>query len=901
MIRWASCGLLVAVASVASAQTADVISEVSGLSVQPARLRPNPFGGAPVPQVALPGVGQQFAQLKAQPAPPAAPLLPGTVEGPPPSSGGPRPVSPVFALPGAPKLDRHGDPLPAGAVARFGSLRLRHGADVLAMAFTHDTKLLCTVSATDDSVRMWDVVTGKEAARLRTPVQLIGLARDGSVLIVDGTRIKAWFPATKTVRELPEKTLPEGSSPSALAVNPDGRSFALATNGKILLIDILTGKTIRELNLPVVPQPVVPGGAVPAPVPPAPPPVGLLYSPDGRWLLGHGQKTGVWLWDLRTGKRVRTYHTEAEYPEYTFSPDVTRIAITGERVDLYPLDSEEPVDGFKGPTDAAYFAPRFADDGKTLFVVEQDIGVLSLDAATGEAKAGLDSPDAEFRRPFVLAPGGARAAAIDQTGGIRIWDPKTGKEPELARLTPLSNPGSADGGKSVTVIDQTGTVRGFDLATGAPGPVIELPLGVDNSPATWDPAFRRAATVILAKGQVEVRVIAADTKQVVSKHSLPQGSGIPVIAFAAANRDRLAVFSQTGVTVLNPTTGKTVRSFAPSGAENGTHGAISPDGRLVAAAGQPLSVWEVATGKKRLTVDAVPNADLIAFAPDSRQLAVWDQGGTVAVVDVRSGAVTRRFPVADVGDGVSALAFSPDGKRVAVGTSFGRVTVWNVSTGETLAPLAGHEGTVTGLVFTVDGKKLVSTSMDGTALVWEVPDAPLPTGQVEDTVIGFDEAFKLLGSNDPAQAQRGLDYLYRNPAEAVKQIGARMPVPAPVPVTKLAQYVADLESDEFSVREAAVKALAETGGEAGTLLKQAVEKSSSAEVRKLAGELLVRIEAPAVRSGDLQVLRAVEALEYLGTLLAREQLEKWAAGPAGRRTTVEAVAALSRLKALDGK
>jgi len=806
-------------------------------------------------------------------------------------------MRPAFTLPGAPKLDRHGDPLPAGAVARFGTLRLRHGASVLAMAFTYDAKLLCTISATDDSVRMWDVVTGKEVSRLNTPVQLIGLARDGSALIVDGARVKVWLPATNTVRELPEKTLPEGSNPSALAVNPDGRSFALATNGKVLLIDVLTGKTIRELNLPAVPQPINPPGAIVPPVSP----VRLLYSPDGRWLLGNGQKTGVWLWDLRTGKRIRTYHTEAECLEYTFSPDVTRIAITGERVDLYSLDSEEPVDGFNGPGDSEYFAPRFADDGKTLFVVDQDIGVLSLDAATGEAKEGLESPDTELHRPFVLAPGAARAAAIDPAGGIRIWDTKTGKEPELARLSPLSNPGFADGGRSVTVIDETNRIRTFDLATGAPGRVIELPLMENSLPATWDPVFRRAAAVVPAKEQVEVQIMAADTKQVVSKYSVMQSGGIPVIAFAAANRDRLAVFGQTGVTVLNPTTGKTVRSFAPLGSENGLRGTISPDGRLVAVAGQPLTVWEVATGKKRLTVDAVPNADRVAFAPDSRQLAVWDQGGNVVVVDVRSGAATRRLPVADVSDGASALAFSSDGKRVAVGSSFGRVTVWDVSTGEALAPFAGHEGTVTGLVFTADGKKLISTAMDGTALVWTVPDQPLPTGPIESAVTGFDEAFGLLGAADAAQAQRGLDYLYRNPVEAVKQAGARVSVPAPVPAAKLARYVADLESDEFSTREAAVNALAEIGGEAGPLLKQAAETSPSAEVRKLAAELLARIDAPAVRSGDLQVLRAVEVMEHLGTSQAREQLEKWAAGPAGRRTTVEAAAALVRLKPVGGK
>src|SRR5207253_721368 len=103
-------------------------------------------------------------------------------------------------------------------------------------------------------------------------------------------------------------------------------------------------------------------------------------------------------------------------------------------------------------------------------------------------------------------------------------------------------------------------------------------------------------------------------------------------------------------------------------------------------------------------------------------------------------------------EGITAVAISHDGKRVAAGSPIGHVTVWDVVTGETLAPFAGHDGMVSGMVFTSDGKRLVTTSQDGTALVWEVPDKPQPVGPVEAAVAGFDEAFRLLGAADAAQA-----------------------------------------------------------------------------------------------------------------------------------------------------
>jgi WD40 repeat protein len=895
MIRWAGCGLVVLLAgTVGFGQTEDVVRELSS------QLRPNPFGGLPI-------FVQPIALQKVKVAPIApwgAPLELG-----PERVGGqnPRPLRPVYTLPGAPKLDRHGDPLPSGAVVRFGTVRLRHGANIQALGFTPDGKSLCTVSGNDDSIRMWDAASGKEIARLAASAHLIGLAKTGSVFLVDETRVRVWVPGTGAVRDLPEKTIPEGNNATALAVNPDGRSFALAVEGKVLLIDAQTGKATRELNLPGPPPnpnnnklALRPNGQPNGQ--PTPPPVRLMYSPDGRWLVGNGQKTGVWLWDLRTGKRVRTYHSAIDFPEYTFSPDVTKLAVTGQQVHLYALDSEEAVDGFKPPEGLGMcFAPRFSADGKTLFVITPEGHVQPMDAATGEEKDELEAPEMNLRQPFALAPEAATAAAVDQSGGIRLWDPKTGKGPEVSRLPGLLNPGISADGKSVTVLDQTRKLRTFDLATGAAGKVIELPGEDIDLPAVWDPVSRRVALLVAGGDDMEVRVVDADTGKEVSKFSVPQN--IPSLAFAAANRDRLMLVGPAGVQVVNPTTGKTVRNFAAGNQEgNGNNGgAISPDGRLVALEGRWLTVWEVASGKKRLTVEGVQNVSEVAFSPDSRLLVAWDNSSTIVVVDVRNGTIVRRLQSPDTENAATTLAVSSDGKRVAAGMNDGRVTVWDVASGDILVPFAGHDGLVTSVVFTADGKKLVSTAQDGTALVWEIPDKPVSTGPMETEVTGFDEAFRLLGSADAAHAQRGLDYLYRHPVEAAKQASERVPVPVATPSAKVNQLVDDLGSDEFQTREAARAALEKIGGEAFAALKQAAEKSGSAEIRKTATELLGKLDAPTTRAEDLRIVRAVEAMENLRSPEGRAQLEKWSAGPAGHRLTVEAAAALARVKALGGK
>lgn len=855
--------------------------------------------GAPV------GAQQRFV------LPPPAPGAPGE-PGPQPGRG-PRQIRPVLTHPGPPKLDRHGDPLPAGAVTRYGTVRLRHGAEVRAMSFTPDGKLLCTMSGTEDSIKLWDVATGKSVASVSTTAHLVGLANAKFAVLVDDRKCKVWMYDTGGVRDLPDRTLPEGASPTALAVNPDSKSFAVATSGKVLLIDVQTGRTLRELNLPPAERnnenaPRLGRGGNPRPgqpevQPPPVPPVRLLYSPDGKWLAGNGDSTGVWLWDLRTGKRVRTYRTELELPDYVFSPDVTKLAITGARPHLYALDSEEPVEGFKGPEGVVLFALRFSADGKTVGGVRGDGGVGVLDAETGEEKDGLEAPDEDLRPPFAQAAQGALVAAVDMTGGIRVWDPKTGKGPAVDRLPALFD--AALGAKGVTLIDEKGRVHAFDPATGAPGKVLEPAAPSDGLTATWDAGSRRVAHVVTGGDNLEVQFADADTQKVLSRYELAADGGVPFVSFAAGNRDRVALFDQGGVVVLNPATGKLIRTIAAGrvSAELGggrARGALSPDGRLVAAVAGEVGVWEVATGKKRFTLEAGPNVEYAAFSSDGRFLAAAD-GGAVHVYDVRTGTSVRKVQSAETGEPISALGLSAGGKRLALGFVSGHVTVWDVSTGDVLAPFAGHDGMVTAVSFAPDGKRLVSCAMDGTAVVWEVPEQPQKAGPADAVVTGFDEAFRLLGATDAAQAQRGLNYLYRRPEEAPKQLGERIVPPAPVPAARLAQLVADLGSEEFPTREAAVGALEKAGGEAAPLLREAVAKSTSPEVRKLATELLGKLDAPATKPDDLRALRAVEALEGLRTPEALALLERWAAGPKGHRVTTEAAAAVGRLKPAVGK
>jgi dipeptidyl aminopeptidase/acylaminoacyl peptidase len=305
----------------------------------------------------------------------------------------------------------------------------------------------------------------------------------------------------------------------------------------------------------------------------------------------------------------------------------------------------------------------------------------------------------------------------------------------------------------------------------------------------------------------------------------------------------------------------------------------------------------VTTGKKRFDFTALAAAEGAIFSQDGRYLAGWDANGNVIVFDVRLGAVARRFDAAPGEGGRPSVAFSPDNKRLAVGAIDGSITVWELATGDAVAAFERHDGFVNGLAWSPDGSRIASASQDGTVLVWDVPAKA--GGKVADVaaVGGFDEAFRLLGTTDAANAQRGMDYLYRRPAEIVKQCTERISVPAAIPAGRITKLIADLDDDDYPVRQAAVKELEMIGGEAVQALREVAEKSTNAEARKLSTEILNRVELTLPKPDELRVLRAIEMLESLATPEARALLTKWSSGPAGHRMTSEASHALTRLKA----
>jgi hypothetical protein len=111
----------------------------------------------------------------------------------------------------------------------------------------------------------------------------------------------------------------------------------------------------------------------------------------------------------------------------------------------------------------------------------------------------------------------------------------------------------------------------------------------------------------------------------------------------------------------------------------------------------------------------------------------------------------------------------------------------------------------------------------------------------------------------------------------------------------VARLLADLDSDEFHVREKATAELEKLGRAAATAVRKALEKPASLEVRLRLERVQERIHSGGGSPDLLRMPRALEVLEQAGTPEARQLLETFAHGTPETLLTREAQGVLERL------
>lgn len=359
--------------------------------------------------------------------------------------------------------------------------------------------------------------------------------------------------------------------------------------------------------------------------------------------------------------------------------------------------------------------------------------------------------------------------------------------------------------------------------------------------------------------------------------------------------------------VWNLATGEPIsRRDAPTSA-NGIW-TLSADGKLWVChnQGSRVGIYSTPTGAEVLSIDGKCDNVLPAlFSPDGRLLAgvchhgrakegIDDYLSSIVFWELATGAEVRRIKLKP-GSPEVALAFSLNGRVLASGgdESVG-LQLWDVTTGEQLHRYPDQGAKVRTLSFDTTGRWLVSGLADGTALVWDAADFTRRAGPApkELSPNKLNRLWTELGAADAGKGHAALHALVAGRARTVAFLRERLR-PAKEDTERIRRLIADLDSDQFAVREAARKALEQLGSEAEPALRQALEAQPSAELRKRAESLLAGPRI--VRSPEVvRQIRAVQVLEWIGSQEARCHLQVLADGAPASRLTEEAKASLQR-------
>jgi hypothetical protein len=208
--------------------------------------------------------------------------------------------------------------------------------------------------------------------------------------------------------------------------------------------------------------------------------------------------------------------------------------------------------------------------------------------------------------------------------------------------------------------------------------------------------------------------------------------------------------------------------------------------------------------------------------------------------------------------------------------------------------LAVNHSSIASVAFSPDGLRLASANSDTTVLIWSVPSVSL-----ENRKLAAAELSRLwadLGSEDAAKADRALWTLVAVGKQSVPLLKEQLAPAArdPKRAEKLAALIADLDSDDFAVRNKANAELARQGALAEAALRKALASKPSLEVQSRIEALLEKLDTwPDM---PLQNWRAQAVLERIGNDEARQVLKTLSEGDPAARLTQEAKASLNRLR-----
>jgi WD40 repeat protein len=492
-------------------------------------------------------------------------------------------------------------------------------------------------------------------------------------------------------------------------------------------------------------------------------------------------------------------------------------------------------------------AVLFTLDGRTVISAHADGAIVFWDAAKEKERKRLQGhKDGAYA--LALSPDGKSLASAGGDGLVRIWD--VARAREVRQLA----------GHEKAVVALAFSPDGKTLASG----------GDDYTIRLWASASGKS-----------LHTLRGHAAKISSLAFTPNGKMLASAGIVLAERGgKRTPTVGDRIHLWDVPKGKFLRQLPVRGEQV----VIAPDGRTLAASGRYVDFDLTAKGRRvrlnggsRLAV-----WDLWRNAPRWK----WDEHGTALTL-----SADGRYIVSGWGN-----RLHHDRVLANNGNNSSGAHLWELATGKEALGLTIPEGQATVLAMSPDGTKLAAGQLSGNVKIWGLkPEARKARAAKGLERKQFQTDWRALAAEHAGEAYEAIWALAAGPDKVLPVIRKSLTA-APRAGPAIRRLVADLDGDDFEVREKARKELARLGARAEPYLREALEGRPSLELRRSAQALLDALNYRPDPE-ELRRERAIAVLERIGTPEAQGLLRGLAKGAPEDRLTRQAVAALRRLAA----